>query len=267
MLGRQHLFLLLYYFYTSFQEEWTVFLGTNLYFLRKRSGITQEALAQKLSVSRQSVSKWESGEAIPELGKLMEIADLFGCKLDELLREDITIREAEVTLFLVKAFQTANYVVVSADPENDARIHMDIWKKENQLSLPEENGCKQIGWGFPYVPEELKQRFGLRGYVAACLLPDNFQPVTAGAEIHRQSDCCYAALTIAEPNGRDARQISNAIRTILEYLRKNGIKKTAKEGFLPTFEIRYEQNGLSLADIFVQCQDPGKSMKLSVKEI
>ena len=61
----------------------------NLYFLRKRDKITQEDLAEKLNVSRQSVSKWETGEAYPETEKLLVLCDLFNVSLDDLMRGDI----------------------------------------------------------------------------------------------------------------------------------------------------------------------------------
>lgn len=57
----------------------------NLKYLRKKEGFTQESLAEKLNVSRQAVTKWESGQALPDLVNLKEIADLFGVTLDELL--------------------------------------------------------------------------------------------------------------------------------------------------------------------------------------
>ena len=50
--------------------------GSNLLFLRRKKGLTQEQLAQTLGVSRQTVSKWESGQ-VPELVTLMTLADFF----------------------------------------------------------------------------------------------------------------------------------------------------------------------------------------------
>ncbi len=64
--------------------------GTNLQFLRKKQEMTQEALAEKLDVSRQTISKWESDGAYPEMEKLIALCDLFSCKMDALLREDMT---------------------------------------------------------------------------------------------------------------------------------------------------------------------------------
>ena len=62
----------------------------NLYYLRKKHRITQEELADSLDVSRQSVSKWETGEAYPETEKLIALCDRFGVSLDDLLRGDLT---------------------------------------------------------------------------------------------------------------------------------------------------------------------------------
>lgn len=55
---------------------------------RKKAGWSQEELAQKLSVSRQAVSKWESAQATPDLQRIVQMAGLFGVTTDYLLRED-----------------------------------------------------------------------------------------------------------------------------------------------------------------------------------
>ena len=54
--------------------------------LRKASNMTQEQLAERVSVSRQSVSKWEGGQAVPELDKLLELSKVFNVTTDYLLR-------------------------------------------------------------------------------------------------------------------------------------------------------------------------------------
>lgn len=244
-----------------------MFLGSNLYFLRKRSGITQEALAQRLSVSRQAVSKWESGEVTPELGKLMELADLFDCGLDALLREDLSIQNPSVQFFLVKGFRMVSHVVISSQPEEDASAYLDRWAEKSGLSSLPGYISREIGWSFPYVSEEQRKRFGLRGYVCARILPEGFQPAVSSPEIRQQGDCCYAVLTLGEPEGRDSRQISTAIRTILDTLQSRGISKSAEEGFLPCFELRYEKNGQKMAEVFVQCRGAGDKLELPVKEI
>ena len=60
-------------------------LSEKIVYCRRRSGLTQEALAEKLGVSRQAVSKWETGDAVPELGKLPLLAGAFGATADWLL--------------------------------------------------------------------------------------------------------------------------------------------------------------------------------------
>lgn len=57
--------------------------------LRKDKGLSQEQLAEILNVSRQSVSKWESGQSYPEIDKLIVLSDLFGITIDELVKKNI----------------------------------------------------------------------------------------------------------------------------------------------------------------------------------
>ena len=64
-------------------------LGNNIYLLRTRKGLSQGDLAEALDVSRQSVSKWETGGATPDLDKLLALCDLFGVTLDELVRGEV----------------------------------------------------------------------------------------------------------------------------------------------------------------------------------
>ena len=61
----------------------------NLQFIRAQAGITQEQLAEQLDVSRQSVSKWESGASFPEMDTLLRICDLYHVDLDTLLRGSV----------------------------------------------------------------------------------------------------------------------------------------------------------------------------------
>ncbi len=69
--------------------------GENLQFLRKRASMTQEELAEKMEVSRQSVSKWESNAAYPEMDAILRLCGLFRCDLDTLLRGDVSRRFGE----------------------------------------------------------------------------------------------------------------------------------------------------------------------------
>lgn len=71
----------------------------NLQNLRKRAGLSQEELAEKLEVSRQAVSKWETKEAVPDMEKIIAIAELFDCSIDDLVKDtinDVKIKDNNV---------------------------------------------------------------------------------------------------------------------------------------------------------------------------
>ena len=72
--------------------------GENLKQFRLKSHFTQEQLAEKFQVTRQTVSKWELNQVMPETGKLVEIAEYFGVSLDEMVfgrtdKEEILLSE------------------------------------------------------------------------------------------------------------------------------------------------------------------------------
>ena len=60
-------------------------LGENLQAYRKKAGLSQEEFAEKCEVSRQAIAKWESGESVPTIDKLIFLADFYGITLDELV--------------------------------------------------------------------------------------------------------------------------------------------------------------------------------------
>ena len=64
-------------------------LAENLQYLRAREGVTQEQLAERLDVSRQSVSKWESSASYPEMDTLLKLCDMFQVDMDTLLRGSV----------------------------------------------------------------------------------------------------------------------------------------------------------------------------------
>ena len=64
-------------------------LPEKIQLLRKKSGLSQEELAEKLEVSRQSVSKWEQGQALPEMSKMLQLSEIFGVSVDYLLKDTL----------------------------------------------------------------------------------------------------------------------------------------------------------------------------------
>ena len=73
-------------------------LGNNLFHARKRRGLSQEDVAQRLGVSRQTVSKWETGETVPDIRQSKKMAVLYNISLDELIDFDLDIREIQETI-------------------------------------------------------------------------------------------------------------------------------------------------------------------------
>lgn len=67
-------------------------LGSRIQRLRINNGLTQEQLAEMLSISRQSVSKWEMDQSIPEIDKVIMMSKLFSVGTDEILLEDEEIK-------------------------------------------------------------------------------------------------------------------------------------------------------------------------------
>ena len=63
-------------------------LSDKLYELRKKKGLSQEQLAEHLGVSRQAVSKWESGQSVPEYDKLIAVSRYYGISLDRLMKDE-----------------------------------------------------------------------------------------------------------------------------------------------------------------------------------
>ena len=72
------------------------YFGEKLQELRKKNGLSQEAFAEILDVSRQSVSKWESGKIYPEIDKLIFISEYFNISIDELIKEPSVKLEEDI---------------------------------------------------------------------------------------------------------------------------------------------------------------------------
>ena len=236
-------------------------IGTNLQYLRKLHGnMTQEKLAEKMNVSRQTVSKWENGEVVPDVDKLLELSRLFSCTLDALLKEDMTPREdyfSDVSIVTVPAFTLGRYVIISPQPENDVQTYLDRWAQMSGLYAYELHP-RQIGWDFPFVSMEQQNRFGLRGYVAGWILPEGFEPKCPGVEFYKQNTTQYAKITVHDPFRAAFDRIPKGYQRILEYLGANGFKENHGTEFLGCFEEVYEQDGETCMDIYIHADCVGK---------
>ena len=70
-------------------------LGNSLFNARKKSGLSQEDVAEKLGVSRQTISKWETDETLPDIRQSKKLAVLYHLTLDELIDFDADVKEIE----------------------------------------------------------------------------------------------------------------------------------------------------------------------------
>lgn len=236
-------------------------IGKNIQYLRKQRRITQEQLAEQVKVSRQTVSRWESDEVTPELNKLIELSDLFSCKLDALVRETLSDHKdvySEVFFRRVPAFTMARYVIVSSNPEDDASDYMDRWARSSGL-LALDPHARRIGWDFPHVSAELQNRFGLRGYVSAYVLPEGFKTDLPGVEYGVQVEADYAVITVYDPFAAAFERIPTAYKKIFDYLQANGFKEKPQEHALSCFEHVYEKNGITCMDVYVHTDSVNKA--------
>ena len=70
-------------------------LGNNLYQARKKAGLSQEGVSERLGVSRQTISKWETGETLPDIRQSKRLAVLYKLTLDELIDFDLDVQEVQ----------------------------------------------------------------------------------------------------------------------------------------------------------------------------
>lgn len=70
-------------------------LGNNLFKTRKKAGLSQEDVAEKLGVSRQTISKWETDETVPDIYQAKRLANIFNVSLDDLIYLDEDLQEIE----------------------------------------------------------------------------------------------------------------------------------------------------------------------------
>lgn len=93
-------------------------LGSSLYHARKKNGLSQENVAEKLGVSRQTISKWETNETLPDIRQSKGLAMLYRMTLDELIEYDFDEQQAQ-------------QMIDSVSDEAQARIDWNkVWSKK-----------------------------------------------------------------------------------------------------------------------------------------
>ncbi|WP_167956163.1 helix-turn-helix domain-containing protein [Anaerosporobacter faecicola] len=224
--------------------------GHNIQFLRKlHDGMTQEELAEIMQVSRQTVSKWELDLAYPEMDKVIDLCSFFSCSMDQLIREDLnTNNEAfsDIRIVTQEAFSYVKHIVISETPEDDAIASIKGWATQNNLVEP-----KIIGWDFPNLSQEQINVYHMHGYVAACMLPENFSSEQNQMEIYSQKEEKYAVITVTDPFLAPFQLIPNAYKTLERYLDVNNIPHMWRKDAINCFEYEYQKEGKCYMDIYI----------------
>lgn len=228
--------------------------GTNLQWLRKMcGGMTQEELAEKMEVSRQTISKWELETAYPEIGKIKELCQLFSCSMDRLFMEDMTALDgpySDIRVEQVEGFRYVQYAVISPDPEADAIRHVQEQAAACGVAEPE-----IIGWDFPHVSQEQINVFHMHGYAAAWILPEGQELPQGEYEVRTQPPQKYAAITIDGPFNDPFRVIPNAYRALMAYMTVNRLEHREDREIIPCFEKEYQKDGREFMDIFIAAKE------------
>ena len=224
--------------------------GKNLQVLRKMTNLTQENLAEKLDVSRQTVSKWEQNLAYPEIEKLIEVCELFHCSVDQVLREDMIISDeaySEIRIVTVEPFRYIPYAVVSVEPEDDAIIHVRNWAKQLKIDNPH-----IIGWDFPNISQEQSNVFHMHGYSAALVLDKDQEIGDIDADVVTQEKQKYVTITIRGTSEEPFVVIPNAYKALLTHMKTNGIREKRDSSTLACYEYEYvDDTGINCMDIFI----------------
>ena len=93
-------------------------LGNNLFEARKKSGLSQDKVAEKLGITRQTISKWETNETTPDIYQAKKLAKLYNLSLDELIEFDCDLKEIEE-------------VIKNTNEEKEAKIDWtNAWSKK-----------------------------------------------------------------------------------------------------------------------------------------
>ncbi len=137
-------------------------LGESLLNARKSKGLTQEAAAEKLGVSRQTVSKWETGETLPDIRQSKRLAALYGVTLDELIDFDAGVREIQE-------------VIERTTEETSAKIDWTkMWSKQYPILVryQEEVDIPRFEAELRRLLDQLEQTYGYGSLDAFLVLKD-----------------------------------------------------------------------------------------------
>lgn len=137
-------------------------LGSNLFKARRKKGLSQEEVAERLGVSRQTISKWETGETLPDIQQAKRLAMLYGLSLDELIELDPDAQEIQA-------------MIDKTSDEVTARIDWTrAWSKKYPIltAYQGEVDIEPYAHGLTVLLERLQREYGYNDLNAMLVLKD-----------------------------------------------------------------------------------------------
>lgn len=137
-------------------------LGNNLFNARKRSGLSQENVAEKLGVSRQTISKWELDETLPDIWQSKHLSNLYHVTVDELIDFDVDVKEIE-------------QIIENTNEKTEQKIDWtSVWGKKYPVltTYQEKVAVDDYIIKLKELLESLKMRYGYNDLDAMLVLKD-----------------------------------------------------------------------------------------------
>lgn len=137
-------------------------LGNHLMQARKKAGLSQEAVAEKLGVSRQTISKWETDETVPDIYQSKKLAKLYHLSLDELIEFDVDLKEIE-------------HIIKNTDEKKEAKVDWtNAWSKKYPVLTTYQQVVNIDGYAsvIRKMLEQLKMDYGYNDLDSMLVLKD-----------------------------------------------------------------------------------------------
>lgn len=137
-------------------------LGDHLMQARKKAGLSQESVAEKLGVSRQTISKWETDETVPDIYQSKTLAKIYHLSLDELIEFDVDLKEIE-------------HIIKNTDEKKEAKVDWtSAWSKKYPVLATYQQVVNIDGYAsvIRKMLEQLKMDYGYNDLDSMLVLKD-----------------------------------------------------------------------------------------------
>ncbi|MBN2738879.1 MAG: helix-turn-helix transcriptional regulator [Spirochaetales bacterium] len=189
-------------------------LSNRIQDLRKKADMTQEMLAEKLNISRQSIAKWEKGESFPDLNNLISLSELFGVSIDFLLKgpnqyssfsDNFDPSLDSIKVFLRKAKKNTYAAHGAEIPSSRAHSHDLSFKEDPYHYLDCYFGGEKFAgqeilyvnnkpyWSMNYLGRTLDQNFS-GDFLKEALMLVNEQKPFRGPDFHQKGSFFYRCM-------------------------------------------------------------------------